>query len=337
MKLPIRSLLLVLVLAISLYALALTLSGDVPLKAIGTALWSPVGAVAAVLCLCNYALRGWRWRCWMDHLGRPLPAATALRLYLCGYAFTATPGNVGEAARGWLLKPPLSPAQSVSMFGAERVADLLGLLLLSLPAVLWLATDLGYPLWVAVVVLTIASALAWVVLQRLGQVVGGSTPPGGAPSMAAAVPASKAAAITSKARTLTHTTLALAGKALQALQQAGACLRHQPLHWLALTVLAWAAQGVAVWLVCVQHGVTLPVWLASGLYALSMVGGALSMLPAGLGGTEAILSGLLLWAAPETLALAQAVLITLVVRLLTLWLAVGLGLLTLLYSAYRRL
>lgn len=311
MKLPIRSLLLVLGLALSLYALALTFSGDVPLQAIGTALWSPVGAAAAVLCLCNYALRGWRWRSWMHHLGRPLPAASALRLYLSGYAFTATPGNVGEAARGYLLKPPLSPAQSVSIFGAERVADLLGLLLLSVPALLWLATAWGLPLWGVVVGLLALLLLAYGARRLLGR----KLTLGGTPSKASTA----------------------AGKALQALQQAGACLRHQPLQWLALTVLAWAAQGVAVWLICLQHGVSMPVWLASGLYALSMVGGAVSMLPAGLGGTEAILSGLLLMAAPETLALAQAVLITLVVRLLTLWLAVGLGLLTLLYSAYRRL
>ena len=112
-----------------------------------------------------------------------------------------------------------------------------------------------------------------------------------------------------------------------------------PLQWLGLTVLAWLAQGVAVWLVCAQQGLHVHWLLASGVYALSMVGGAVSMLPAGLGGTEAIMTGLLLWVAQDStpaFTLAQAVVITLVVRLLTLWLAVALGLLTLLYSAWRR-
>jgi len=95
-------------------------------------------------------------------------------------------------------------------------------------------------------------------------------------------------------------------------------------------VLAWAAQGVAVWLICRDQGLALDPLLATGFYALAMVGGALSMLPAGLGGTEALLTGLLaLHGAP----LATAVGITVLVRLLTLWLAVAIGVLALLYSA----
>jgi uncharacterized protein (TIRG00374 family) len=77
-------------------------------------------------------------------------------------------------------------------------------------------------------------------------------------------------------------------------------------------------------------GIALHPLLASSLYAAAMVGGAVSMLPAGLGGTEALLTGsLVLYGAPLALALAATVLI----RILTLWLAVGLGALALLYSA----
>ena len=61
-----------------------------------------------------------------------------------------------------------------------------------------------------------------------------------------------------------------------------------------------------------------------------MVAGALSALPAGLGGTEVVLTGLLV--AHGTLA-GNALAITVLTRLLTLWLAVALGLLALLYSA----
>lgn len=319
MKFPFKSLLLVLGTAISLYALALVWSGDLPLQTLSDALTNHTGAVVLVLCLSNYVLRGWRWRVWMAHLGQALPWATALRVYLCGYAFTATPGNVGEAARGWLLKTPLQPSQSLSIFGAERVADLLGLLLLSLPALAWVAKQLGYSLWWGLPVLWVLWRLWLSSRERLKQ----ST--------------TQAASI--KSHQAHSRGVRLLQKAQKALVDAWLCLTHQPLSWLVCTLLAWFAQGMAVWLVCEQLGLHISVWLASGVYALSMVGGAASMLPAGLGGTEALLSGLLVWvaqASAQDLALGQAVLITLVVRLFTLWLAVAIGLLTLLYSAWRR-
>jgi uncharacterized protein (TIRG00374 family) len=102
------------------------------------------------------------------------------------------------------------------------------------------------------------------------------------------------------------------------------------LAWLGLTLTAWAAQGIAVWLICRGMGVPLELLTATGFYAVAMVAGALSALPAGLGGTEAVLTGLLV-AHGATPAAALAV--TVLARLLTLWLAVAIGVLALLYSA----
>jgi uncharacterized protein (TIRG00374 family) len=82
-------------------------------------------------------------------------------------------------------------------------------------------------------------------------------------------------------------------------------------------------------LLCRAAGLDLSAWLAAGLYALAMIGGALSALPAGLGGTEALLVALLVG---QGAAVGTAVAVTVLVRLLTLWLAVALGLLALLYS-----
>jgi len=60
------------------------------------------------------------------------------------------------------------------------------------------------------------------------------------------------------------------------------------------------------------------------------VGGALSLLPAGLGGTEALLTGLLV---AQGASAALALSITVAVRVVTLWLAVAIGALALVYSA----
>lgn len=293
MKLPLKSLLLIIGGAATVYALVLLLSGDHTGGARLPALCSPAGALAATLCMLNYVLRGQRWRLWMAHYGRPLPPVQGLRLYLAGYTFTPTPGNVGEAARGLLLRQPLSAADSLAVFGAERLADLLGLLLLTLPGLWWLSQLPGAAAWQWPLFATAAGAG----LLALG--------------------------LFFKFRQVLFTRLPW-------LHAAWRCLTTRPWAWLGLTLGAWAAQGLATWLICRELGLAIDPLLATGFYALAMVGGALSMLPAGLGGTEALLTGLLVL---QGASLATAVGITVLVRLLTLWLAVAIGALALLYSA----
>jgi uncharacterized membrane protein YbhN (UPF0104 family) len=292
-KLPLKPLLLVIGGAATVYAVLLLLTGDAPLAQLGQALWTPVGAAAAALCVLNYILRGLRWRGWMAHYGRVFGVRRGLRLYLAGYTFTPTPGNVGEAARGLLLREPLGTADSLAVFGAERVADLLALLLLTLPGLWWLLQrpEAAAWQWPLIFSLLCAGLLLAAVLYRQR-----------------------------------HTLFAR----LPWLQSAWRCLAHRPWLWLAQTLVAWAAQGLALWLLCRELGVPIAAELATGFYALAMVGGALSLLPAGLGGTEALLTGLLVL---HGAGLATALAITVLARLLTLWLAVALGALALLYSA----
>ena len=280
----------------TLYAAVLLLWGGsaaISLAPLGS--W--VGLQVAALCGLNYALRGWRWRGWMAHYGRQFGRWQGLRLYLAGYAFTPTPGNVGEAVRGLMLaEKPLSTAQSLAIFGAERLADLLCLLLLCLPALVWVMHQGLLP-----------SAPAWLGAALVGL-------------------AGLALVVTSFLFVFWTRLLVRVGWLAEAL----ACLALRPAKWLGLTLLAWAAQGVAVWLLCRAMGLDLPVLLAAGFYAVAMVAGALSVLPAGLGGTEAALTGLLV---AYGAAAAVALSITVLARLLTLWLAVGLGVLSLVYSA----
>jgi uncharacterized membrane protein YbhN (UPF0104 family) len=295
-RLPVKQLLLVLGLVATAYAAALLVWGESP-RGLLARLWSPTGLQAALLCLLNYGLRGLRWRLWMARHGRHFGLLQGLRLYLAGYAFTPTPGNVGEAVRGLMLaRHPLGARQSLAIFGAERLADLLCLLLLCLPAAWW----------------------AWT--QGLAQQA-----PAWALGLAMAVAGAAALAVAALLR-FRHAVL----RRLGWLHDAWACLRQRPLRWFALSLAAWAAQGLALWLVCRDLNVSLGLATATGFYAVAMVAGALSALPAGLGGTEAVLAGLLV---AHGAAAADALAITVLIRLLTLWLAVAMGLMALLYSA----
>ncbi|UUZ65003.1 flippase-like domain-containing protein [Polaromonas sp. P1-6] len=295
-RLPVKQLLLVLGVVATAYAAALLVWGDSPGVSLAR-LWSWTGLQAAVLCLLNYALRGLRWRLWMAHYGREFGWLQGLRLYLAGYAFTPTPGNVGEAVRGLMLaRNPLGTGQSLAIFGAERLADLLCLLLLCLPAVGWGLTQGAVQAAPALLVGLLAAGLLALAIA-LGLLL-----------------RYRAALL----------------KRFAWLQDAWRCLAVRPLLWFALTLAAWAAQGVAVWLICRDLGVHMALLTAAGFYAVAMVAGALSALPAGLGGTEAVLAGLLV---AQSATPAQALTITVLVRLLTLWLAVAIGLMALLYSA----
>ncbi|WP_309682629.1 lysylphosphatidylglycerol synthase transmembrane domain-containing protein [Polaromonas sp.] len=295
-RLPVKRLLLVLGLVATGYAAALLLWGDSPWASLAR-LASWTGLQAAALCLLNYGLRGLRWRLWMAHYGRHFGPLQGLRLYLAGYAFTPTPGNLGEAVRGLMLaRQPLGTVQSLAIFGAERLADLLCLLLLCLPAVWWGLTHDAVQL-VPGLLLGLLALGGLVLAIALG------------------------ALLRYRAALITR---------LAWLREAWHCLALRPLLWFALTLAAWAAQGLAVWLICRDFGVPMALQTATGFYAVAMVAGALSALPAGLGGTEAVLAGLLV---AHSATPAQALTITVLVRLLTLWLAVSLGMLALLYSA----
>lgn len=278
------------------YALVLLFTDDASPRGILQRLATPAGLMAAALCILSYLLRGLRWRMWMAHYQRPLGLFEGLRLYLAGYTFTPTPGNIGEAARGLLLAHrPLNASQSLAVFGAERLADLLCLLVLCLPGLWWLLrlAPLGQTAWLPVLIGSagLAAVLAITLLVKSG------------PALVHRFPW---------------------------LLQAWQCLAARPLIWFSLTLVAWAAQGLAVWLICLESGLAIDLLQATGFYALAMVGGALSMLPAGLGGMEALLTGLLV---AHGAALGVALNITVLVRLLTLWLAVAIGALALLYSA----
>lgn len=295
-RLPLKPLLLVIAAALTVYALLLAAFGEGSALASLQRLGSWAGLQALALCLLNYLLRGLRWRRWMLHFGRPLGVFEGLRLYLAGYTFTPTPGNIGEAARGLLLaRQPLSSARSLAMFGAERLADLFCLLLMSLPVLWYLAG------------------------------AGGS---GSTARLALAVGLPGLALLLLFAQWMQFRVRLL--RRLPWLAEAWRCLATQPALWLGLTGVAWAAQGLAVWLLCRDAGLSIGVVQAAGFYAVAMVGGAVSLLPAGLGGMEAVFTGLLVLHGAGT---AQALGITVLVRLATLWFAVVIGALALVYSA----
>lgn len=257
----------------------------------------------AILCLSlfNYALRFARWHGYLRWLGHALPIGRHLLIYLSGFALTTTPGKAGEGLRAvYLARRQVPVAHTVAAMFAERLLDLLSILVLSLLAIVSFA---GYAYWIAIPLVVIA-AILWVMHRR---------------SLLRAAQRRVDNPQTLVARVL-HV-------AVHAWERAFVLLSWKPmLGGLILGCMAWAAEGVSVYLIAGKLGLAVGLPLAVGIYATSMLIGALSFVPGGLGSTEAAMALLLKLSG---MAAGTALSVTLIARIATLWFAVVLGLLCL--------
>jgi len=89
-----------------------------------------------------------------------------------------------------------------------------------------------------------------------------------------------------------------------------------------LSLLAWGAEALAFHRILIEMDGDIPLTFAIFVYAVSMLAGALSFMPGGLGSTEAVMIALLIW---KGMPNPEAIAVTLFFRLVTLWFAVGLG------------
>src|SRR5882757_9861156 len=103
--------------------------------------WAVVLA-AAGLSLLNYVLRIIRWRFYLARLGHTVPRRFAALTYTAGFAYTVSPGKLGEMVRARYYEPFGVPLSDITAaFFAERLLDLIVMVML---AALLLAAFPGY-------------------------------------------------------------------------------------------------------------------------------------------------------------------------------------------------
>jgi uncharacterized protein (TIRG00374 family) len=265
-----------------------------------------VGLIGIVIALgmssLNYALRFIRWQIYLNVLGHRLPWRPSLNIYLAGFALTTTPGKAGEALRGVLLKTWDVPyPHSFAAFFSERLSDLFAVVLLALFGLsLYPAAQPMVVAGVALIVMALLMLSQRRLLERLAQ-----------------------ASAHGDSR-LNR----LCGHLLEVLLQAQHCHRLKLLPGVTLlSVLAWGAEAVAFHWILGWMGADISLTFAVFVYALAMLAGAISFMPGGLGGAEAVMVALLMW---KGMASADAIAATVLIRLATLWFAVGIGALMLL-------
>ncbi|OQW93981.1 MAG: hypothetical protein BWK79_08270 [Beggiatoa sp. IS2] len=304
-NMPIQSTLSIIAVAILGYlSYAIWIGWEETLHAVWRLGMTGIGFVLS-LSLLNYLLRFSRWQWYLstvDH--QDLPVTQSLRYYFAGFAFTTTPGKIGEMVRSVFLKQhAVSYPQSLSMFFVERLSDLLATLILG-AFVLWHFDN--YQQWIIVPVIGAILLLALIQQQNL---------------------------LVNLQTWLTYRVSTRFEHLFDLILHSRILLKSRFLYGgLLLGLLAWGAEGIGFYYILQIVGIESSVFLAIGVYAMSLIIGALSFLPGGLGGTEvAMLFLLTAMGASHENALA----VTLICRFSTLWFAVVLGALALMGLKFR--
>jgi uncharacterized protein (TIRG00374 family) len=259
--------------------------------------WSAI-LVAAGLSLWNYALRVVRWQLYLRQLGHRLPWGFVSLTFMSGFAFTLSPGKLGEMVRGrYYVSKGISMSQVTGAFFVERLLDLLAMILLASAVLAELKTYQSF-LWVALALVGgLLAAIAFVPWASVARSLD-ARPHGGLVKALQGV-----AHMFVNARQFLSPGMLLVG--------------------LTLGILAWGAEAVGLKVLAdAIKPDQISLLGAMGAYSIAIIVGALSFLPGGLGSTETVMAALL---AAHGYSMAQAILLTLVCRLLTLWLAVIIG------------
>ena len=256
------------------------------------------------LSLFNYLLRYLRWAWYVQALGHRVPLLRHLGYYLGGFAFTVSPAKAGESVRSLYLSLHGVPfTHSLAALFTERLLDALAMTAL---AALIIASQQDYRVAIAAAAagfaaVTLLAGHGYVpaLLRRLASRFGGR---------------------------LQRLVLNLAAL----FESSARLLRARYLvPGLLLGLAAWGAEGYGLYLLAINLGIEVTPWSGTGIYAVAVLAGVASFfMPGGIGGPEAVMTALLV-AAGAPLAAAFAV--TVLCRLATLWFAVVIGILALLW------
>lgn len=258
----------------------------------------------------SYIIRYLRWHWLLTRCNKKIPLLKGFLSYLTGFAFTATPGKIGELIRiRYFQTYAVENHYVISAFIYERFFDLIIVLLLSsliAVQVAFFKYVLGFVVVVIIVILFIASnpkTLNFLIL------------------------------ITHKYRLKSTSRLIITGrKGLIGIKKW--CNFKDVIISLALGLVAWSSISFSFIFLLNHLDIQIPFIDAIAIYPLSMLAGAASMIPGGAGTTEVTIVGLL---AMYNIPLSHSLLIAISIRFSTLWFAIVCGLITIFILEYRNL
>lgn len=266
----------------------------------------PVTVLAMLgLVTVSYGVRFLKWAYYLRELDVDVPLRVSVLTFFSGLMMIVTPGKVGETWKAWFMRDlsDVPVNRTVAVVGAERVTDLL-----ALTAIAFLGVFLYEQSPAVLVGVTAAFAVGLGVLNWRTACLGALDRCRRLPVVGS------------------H-----AGSVRRFYENAYDLFRLRPLAVaMALSVVAWGLEGLALWVVLRDFGVSATPVVGLAVFGFGSVVGALSLLPGGLAAAEASIAGsLAALGYPRSVAVGA----TLVVRAGTLWYGVALG--ATLFGLYR--
>lgn len=250
-----------------------------------------------VLSMANYFTRFWKWDYYLSILKVKIKKIDSLSIFFSGLIMSVTPGKFGELLKSYLVKEisgtPIS--RTAPVIFVERITDFVSLMLIALIG----AYIYGYGKEIALGVVIFFILLLIIISSRRISL-----------------------------RIITRLEkISFLKKRLESIhnmyESAYTMLRPIPLFYMTfVSLLSWFFECFGYYLILINFGVDAGLFWASFSYAFATIVGAITMLPGGLGVTEGSLTYLLIQkGAAKDVAVAS----TFIVRVVTLWFAVLVG------------
>lgn len=251
------------------------------------------------LVLLSLVLKFFRWQLYLNELPINISLSTSIHVFISGLLMGITPGRIGELLKSYLLKKSnsINFAESASVVFAERIIEFIALIILTLSGIIMLGLNSAiiFPISVFLFVLLIFSLNKNLQNMMLKSIV--------------------------KVKFFKKyiEDINLLGKSFRKLFQPRIFILS-----ILLSVIAWCFEVLGFYYV-VRTFESSSEFLVSGInYCLSIIVGALSFLPGGIGTTEGSLTFLIV---RSGLSENNAISATILIRIATLWFSVLLGLL----------
>ncbi len=257
-------------------------------------------ALASITALLSYAVAAWRWDFLSQKMGNQhIPHQRMWLIFGAGLALLPTPGKAGTALRCWLMNKQYQVPYSHSM--PVMIVTMLHELLsaLFLMCLLWVYLDGRLPAMVAMLLFGTS------ILLMLHPALSGKFF-----NLIDTLTANRIQNITNYMRDLLQNT-------------------QQLLHWRVFVpsfcsaCIAWLLAAYSMWLFTSAMNLDVSFFLALAVFVFGILVGVLSFLPGGVGTAETVMVATLL--ASATMTSAEATVIVLLTRLVTLWIPVLLG------------
>jgi len=249
----------------------------------------------------NYSSRFFKWHYYLSILNVKISIGKSFHIFFSGLLMSITPGKFGELLKAYLVKYETGEAVSKVMpvTIVERITDFYSLLLLAIIGAYTynigkITVFVTFLFFILFTVIIINKKFAIRTIQFLKNI--------------------------SFMKKFTS-------QLLQAHQSAFTLLRWKPLFLMTLLSLAsWGIECFGFYLVLINFGLNVTLFWSVFIYAFATIVGSITLLPAGIGVTEGSLTYFIYRISGQ---MSKAVAATFVTRVVTLWFAILIGIVSL--------